>query len=109
MAGILDPDTHIAEPLEMREHFDVEWHPRRPVIVEVPDDTWVPFALHQLSGTMQADADWWGPKLFDPYRLGGDPCAQIGTVSTLRSREEHSGQTIDKLLIDNPRALHGAP
>ena len=29
----------------------------------------VPFVLHQLSGTMQVDADWWGPRLFDEYRL----------------------------------------
>ena len=31
--------------------------------------SWIPFVLHQLSGTMQVDADWWGPRLFDEYRL----------------------------------------
>ena len=107
--------------------------------------SWIPFVLHQLSGTMQVDADWWGPRLFDEYRLwvsyevdedlpyllryigedhvvtgtdyghhgsgasrlGGDPSAQIEMVRTLRSREEHSSRAIDKLLIDNPRALYG--
>jgi len=39
MAGILDADTHIAEPLEMWDHLDPEWRLRRPVIVEVPEDT----------------------------------------------------------------------
>ncbi len=39
MAGVLDADTHIAEPLQMWDHLDPEWRPRRPVIVEVPDDT----------------------------------------------------------------------
>ena len=39
MAGILDADTHIAEPLEMWDCLDPEWRPRRPVIVQVPDDT----------------------------------------------------------------------
>ena len=39
MAGILDADTHIAEPLEMWDCLDPEWRPRRPVIVQVPPDT----------------------------------------------------------------------
>lgn len=39
MAGVLDPDTHVAEPLEMWDHLDPEWRSRRPVIVQVPDDT----------------------------------------------------------------------
>ena len=39
MAGVLDADTHIAEPVEMWDYLDPEWHPRRPVIVSVPDDT----------------------------------------------------------------------
>ena len=39
MAGVLDADTHIAEPPEMWDYLDPEWYPRRPVIVEVPDDT----------------------------------------------------------------------
>jgi uncharacterized protein len=37
--GVLDADTHVAEPLEMWDHLDPEWHPRRPVIVSVPEDT----------------------------------------------------------------------
>jgi predicted TIM-barrel fold metal-dependent hydrolase len=39
MATILDPDTHIAEPVEMWEHLDSEFHERRPVIIQVPGDT----------------------------------------------------------------------
>ena len=39
MAGILDADTHVAEPPQMWEYLDLEWRPRRPVVVEVPDDT----------------------------------------------------------------------
>ena len=39
MAGVLDADTHIAEPVEMWDYLDPEWHARRPVIVSVPDDT----------------------------------------------------------------------
>ena len=39
MAGILDADTHIAEPPEMWDYLDPEWKPRRPVIVNVPEDT----------------------------------------------------------------------
>jgi predicted TIM-barrel fold metal-dependent hydrolase len=39
MAWILDADTHIAEPLEMWDYLDPEWAPRRPVVVEVPEDT----------------------------------------------------------------------
>ena len=39
MAGVLDADTHIAEPPQMWDYLDPEWRSRRPVIVEVPDDT----------------------------------------------------------------------
>ncbi|MCI0879131.1 MAG: hypothetical protein J4N78_09640, partial [Chloroflexi bacterium] len=39
MAGVLDPDTHIAEPPQMWDYLEPEWRPRRPVIVNVPDDT----------------------------------------------------------------------
>ena len=39
MAGFLDADTHIAEPLQMWDYLEPEWHSRRPVIVSVPDDT----------------------------------------------------------------------
>ena len=39
MAGILDADTHIAEPPGMWDYLDPEWRARRPVIVNVPDDT----------------------------------------------------------------------
>ena len=47
MSGVLDADTHIAEPVEMWDHLDPEWHPRRPVVVTVPDDT-----LYQRSNHM---------------------------------------------------------
>ena len=39
MANILDADTHIAEPPEMWDFLDPEWRARRPVIVNVPEDT----------------------------------------------------------------------
>ena len=39
MAGVIDADTHIAEPLEMWNFLDPNWYPRRPVIVQVPEDT----------------------------------------------------------------------
>jgi predicted TIM-barrel fold metal-dependent hydrolase len=39
MAGVLDADTHIAEPLQMWDYLEPDWRPRRPVIVEVPEDT----------------------------------------------------------------------
>ena len=47
MSGVLDADTHIAEPVAMWDHLDSEWHPRRPVVVSVPDDT-----LYQRSNHM---------------------------------------------------------
>ena len=47
MAGIIDADTHIAEPREMWNFLDPEWYPRRPVVVEVPGDT-----LYQNSNHM---------------------------------------------------------
>jgi predicted TIM-barrel fold metal-dependent hydrolase len=39
MALVIDADTHIAEPPEMWNFIDPAWHPRRPVVVEVPRDT----------------------------------------------------------------------
>ncbi len=39
MAGILDADTHIAEPLLMWDYLDPEWYERRPVVVQTPNDT----------------------------------------------------------------------
>ncbi len=39
MTGVLDADTHIAEPVQMWDYLDSEWRPRRPVIVSVPEDT----------------------------------------------------------------------
>jgi predicted TIM-barrel fold metal-dependent hydrolase len=39
MAGVLDADTHIAEPLRMWDYLEPEWRARRPVIVDVPEDT----------------------------------------------------------------------
>ena len=39
MGHVLDADTHIAEPPEMWDFLDPQWHARRPVIVEVPEDT----------------------------------------------------------------------
>ncbi len=31
--------------------------------------SWVRFLLHQLSGTVQADPRFWGPRLFEEYRI----------------------------------------
>ena len=39
MATIIDADTHIAEPREMWRFLEPEWYPRRPVVVDVPNDT----------------------------------------------------------------------
>lgn len=36
-----------------------------------------------------------------------DPSAQLHMVKTVRSREEYPGRLVDKLLVDNPRALFG--
>lgn len=39
MPGIIDADTHVAEPLEMWDHLDPEWYARRPIVVKAPNDT----------------------------------------------------------------------
>jgi len=39
MGNVWDADTHIAEPPEMWQYLDPEWYPRRPVVVQVPEDT----------------------------------------------------------------------
>ena len=39
MGHVLDADTHIAEPPEMWDCIDPQWRPRRPVMVQIPDDT----------------------------------------------------------------------
>jgi predicted TIM-barrel fold metal-dependent hydrolase len=39
MPGVVDADTHIAEPPEMWDCLDPEWYPRRPVVVALPEDT----------------------------------------------------------------------
>ena len=39
MLGVVDADTHIAEPQRMWEFIDEEMYPRRPVLVSLPDDT----------------------------------------------------------------------
>lgn len=32
--------------------------------------SWIPFVLHQLRGVFpREDASWWGPRLFDDYRM----------------------------------------
>lgn len=40
MQGVVDADTHIAEPEAMWRLFDEKMAPRRPVLVGLPDDTW---------------------------------------------------------------------
>ena len=39
MAGILDAETHIAEPQKMWDGLDPEWYAHSPTVVSVPDDT----------------------------------------------------------------------
>ena len=36
-----------------------------------------------------------------------DPSAQLHMVQTIRSREEYPASLVDKMLVDNPRALYG--
>ena len=40
MQGVVDADTHIAEPEAMWKLIDEKMAPRRPVLVGLPDDTW---------------------------------------------------------------------
>ena len=40
MQGVVDADTHIAEPEAMWKLIDDKMAPRRPVLVGLPDDTW---------------------------------------------------------------------
>jgi predicted TIM-barrel fold metal-dependent hydrolase len=40
MPGVIDADTHIAESEAMWNFIDEEMHPRRPVLLRIPDDTW---------------------------------------------------------------------
>lgn len=40
MSGIIDADTHISEGAAMWEMIDKSMHPRRPVLLSLPDDTW---------------------------------------------------------------------
>ncbi len=39
MAGVIDADTHIAEPEAMWKFFDEDMYPRRPVLTSITDDT----------------------------------------------------------------------
>src|ERR671932_1708173 len=39
MSTVWDADTHVAEPPEMWNFLEPEWFPRRPVVVQVPEDT----------------------------------------------------------------------
>ena len=108
--------------------------------------SWIPFAMYQLRGTLRADEDFWGPKLFDKYnmwisyeveedlpylmsyigedrivvgtdyghhtpgttsRLSADPSAQVHLVDQMRSRDDISSATAEKILRDNPTELYG--
>ena len=40
MQGVVDADTHIAEPAAMWKLIDEKMAPRRPVLVGLPEDTW---------------------------------------------------------------------
>ncbi|MBM4299745.1 MAG: hypothetical protein FJ143_18540, partial [Deltaproteobacteria bacterium] len=40
MKGVVDADTHIAEPEAMWKLIDEKMAPRRPVLVGLPEDTW---------------------------------------------------------------------
>ena len=39
MASVIDADTHIAEPPQMWEHLNPDFYDRRPVILQIPNDT----------------------------------------------------------------------
>ena len=40
MKGVVDADTHIAEPEAMWKLLDEKMAPRRPVLLGLPEDTW---------------------------------------------------------------------
>ena len=40
MNGIIDADTHISEGAAMWAMMDQAMQPRRPILLQVPDDTW---------------------------------------------------------------------
>ncbi len=40
MNGIIDADTHISEPEAMWQAIDPKMYPRRPIVVQMPEDTW---------------------------------------------------------------------
>jgi predicted TIM-barrel fold metal-dependent hydrolase len=40
MPGVVDADTHIAESEAMWNHIDRAMVPRRPILAQIPDDTW---------------------------------------------------------------------
>ena len=69
MAGVLDPDTHIAEPPPMWDYLEPEWRPRRPVIVNVPDDTVYGGSDHVrlIDGISVALARWAGHGFETPW------------------------------------------
>jgi uncharacterized protein len=108
--------------------------------------SWIPFAMYQLRGTLRAQEDFWGPRLFDKYnmwisyeveedlpyllkyvgedhivvgtdyghhtpgttdRLSADPSAQVHLVTQMRTREDISSGTAERILRDNPSALYG--
>lgn len=95
MAGILDADTHIAEPIKMWDYLDPEWHSRRPVIVSVPDDT--------LYGT--ADHMWLIDGQIFPKVAGraGNTFVTPTSQTRVRDREDVPARE----LIDIPMRFEG--
>ena len=41
MPGVIDADTHIAESEAMWQMIDEKMYPRRPVLLSLPDDTFI--------------------------------------------------------------------
>jgi len=90
MPGVVDADTHIAEPPEMWTFLDPEWYPRRPVVVAVPEDTQYGASDHMwlIDGQIF-------PK---PAGRGGNRLVTPTAQSSVRNR----GDTKARELLDLP-------
>lgn len=63
--------------------------------------SWIPFVLHTLKGIMGGDADRWGPKLFENYRLW----VTYEVAEDLMYLSKYVGE--DHLVIGSDYAHHG--
>lgn len=98
--------------------------------------SWVPYVLHALKRLFRDDDGWWGPKLFDDYRLyvaceadedigylsgfigedhliagsdygHTDPSTEPQLVAALMGREDLRPALVDKILDGNARRFYG--